>query len=247
MGDRVYQIPKLPHKTYKSLEKATLDRPVPLLSEQTLLDLRQLIEETFAVLRAQNIAFWVTGGTLISAELWGHLMPFDDDADISLLFSDKDQLWCPETFAAFQKAGLECFVLKGVTRTYAPTREASAVRVRRQGTHFPVVDIFFLDWDDQQQKWAHVNSWTDNQPVFDQTTEVWEKDWLFPLQEKNVDGMRWPVAAQPQPMLDKHYGPEWKTVIQSPDKYINSHKYAHWITDWLQVWVTLTPEHPRLA
>lgn len=239
VGDKEYKIPIMPHKTFQSKESASVTKPIPVLSEKMLLDLRNLIEQTFGVMRNMKVPFWVTGGTLISAILWGYLMPYDDDADVSILFRDKDKLWNQDFFEQCKAENLEVFVMRGVTKEYAPTKEMSALRVRKKGSYGPVIDIFFLDWDEEQNRWAHVNGWNKDQIYFDHKNEVWEKEWLLPLQDTPVDGMIWPIPAQPEKMLTKHYGAEWKTVIKSPSPLFKSHQWAFWVSNTFGAWKVL--------
>ena len=247
VGEETRTIPGLPHKRYGTKEEALLTRPVPLLAEADMLALDALIVSTLALMDQTNIPYWVTGGSLIAAMLWGYPMCYDDDADLSVLLRDKSKLWTPEFIQAAQEMGLEVFVMRGVKRDYAPTKDMSALRLRKKGTYHPVVDLFFLDWDEQQERWAHVNGWNGEAVYFDQTTEVWEKDWLFPLQRKPMNnGQQWPIPAQPEKMLDKHYGPEWSKFIKSPSPLFKTHKWAFWISHNFSAWKVLTPEHPGI-
>jgi hypothetical protein len=244
VGGRNYKVPNLPSTVYQTNLKPSINRSIPMLSRKSLIDLRKLIIDTFATLDDMDVKWWVTGGSLISAVLWKHLMPFDDDADVSILFREKDKLWQPKFFEKLNERGLECFILRGVKRSTALTHEGAALRTRRKGTTFPVVDIFFLDWDEKQERWAHVMSWINDKPKFDTKNEVWKEDWLFPLQRVVIDDMEWNIPAKPELMLDKHYGPEWKTVIKSPQPLIRSHTWVFKFTNLVSAWKVLTPEDP---
>lgn len=237
------QIPNLPHKRYGTKQEARMDRPVPMLSEDTLVALDELIAKTFPLMDDTGVNWWCTGGSLISAVLWDTPMCYDDDVDISIRFRDKDKLWTPEFFAKAEEAGLEAFVMRGVTRSWAPTKEMSALRLRKKGTRYPTVDVFFLDWDEDQQKWAHVNGWKGDKVYYDKKTEVWDKEWLYPLQKKEINGVQWSLPAQPDNMLDKHYGPEWKTTIKSPSPLFKSHQFAFLISNAFGAWKTLSAKN----
>lgn len=240
-------IPKLPHKRYGSSQEASLDRSVPVLSEEDLAALDEVVGKAIPLLNESGVTYWFTGGSLISAMLWGHPMCYDDDADIHVLFSEKDTLWTPDFMRRAAEKDLEVFVMRGVKRDYAPTREMSALRLRRKNTYHPVVDIFFMDWDEEQTRWAHVNGWREDRVYFDHQTEVWEKEWLFPLQQKTMtNGQVWTIPAQPAQMLDKHYGPEWQTTIKSPSPLLKSHKWAFWISHTFGAWKVLTEAAPGI-
>ena len=151
VGDRQYTVPKLPHKIWGSKQTATMDRPLPRLPEKVLTDLRSLIVDGFQTLRAANVPFWCTGGTLFSAVLWKHLMPFDDDVDVSVLWDDRAYLWSPEFAAIADLNGLEIITFRGASLSFA-TREGAAIRLRKKKTIFPVMDIFFTKCLTDQNK-----------------------------------------------------------------------------------------------
>lgn len=244
---QIHRVPYLPHKIYQSKQEPRIDRPVPCLSDENLVGLRKLMIGSFSVLDDMKLPYWVTGGTLLGQQLWGHQMCYDDDIDVSLLFRHKNLIWHPDFFQKLDEQNLEAFVLRGVNRDWAPTRVMSALRIRKKGTEGPVMDLFFLDWDPAQKKWAHVNGWKknaqgDEEVYYDQTTEVWEKEWLFPLQRVESDGFTWSIPHEPRLMLDKHYGPEWSTMIKSPKALLRSHEWAFWISNRFSAWKILSAE-----
>lgn len=233
VGDRTYTVPNLPHKTYGTNEEPSLDKPVPMLDEKFLIELRQLIIDTFDVLREECVPFWVTGGTLISALLWKSLMPYDDDADISVRWEDRAFVWSKEFHRALRKRGLEVFFLRGSSLKFA-TREGSVVRVRRQGSWTPTLDIFVTK-ELAEGKWAKINSWNGD-TVHHEPKEVWEPGWLFPLREVEVDGMMWPVANQGEKCLDKQYGSNWNKFIQSPKELTATHQFIFGLSNTFGAW-----------
>lgn len=244
IGEEVYTIPKLPHKRYGTNQVANYTRPVPVVPPETLKQLVDLTRDLFDVMRSTKVPFWATGGTAIGAVLWKSIMCYDDDVDISILFSDKNKLWTTDFIQKLAQKDMEIIVMRGVTRDYAPTREMSSLRVRRKNTDYPVIDIFFLDWDAVAQKWAHVDGWNKDQVWFDKKTEVWDKDWMFPLREVEMNGIKTPVPNKVEKCLDKHYGPEWKTVVKSPSPMFKSHRWVHKFTNFFPVWKVLTVKNP---
>ena len=236
IDDRTYTVPHLPHKVYNSNQVADIERPIPMLDKDTLRQLRHLISDTFDTLDEANVEFWATGGTLISAVLWKSLMCYDDDCDIAAKWEDREYLWSPEFAKLLSLRGLETFYLRGASLKYA-TREMAAVRIRRKNTTVPTLDLFFVQ-EREDGTWAKVNTWNNGHTTHN-PAEVWEsKDWIYPLQRINVDGMSWPVPNQATRMLDKQYGPEWNKFIKSPKPLTNSHLWAFWISNGAGAWRT---------
>lgn len=238
VGERTYKAPLLPHKTYgRAHQEPRLDRPVPMLDEQVLVDLRKLSVDAFDSLRDADIEFWCTGGTLISAVLWKHFMPYDDDIDCATHFKNAPYLYGPEFAKLLKTRGLESFFLRGCSEASA-TREGAAVRIRRRGTIFPTMDIFFVD-QMEDGTWSRVSTWSDGgkHRTWAVPQEHWlDTDWLFPIREVEVDGMTWPIGNQPEKMLTQQYGDKWSTYIQSPEPLIKTHSFAFWVSDKANAW-----------
>jgi hypothetical protein len=236
IAGREYHIPHLPHKTFGSYEKARLNRPVPMLSAQMLRDLRELVNKSVTALDDASVVYWVTGGTLLSAVKWGHLMCYDDDADVSVRWEDREYIWSDKFATLLSLHGLEVFYLRGCDTHFA-TREGSVVRVRLRGHIVPTLDIFVTKR--VGNKWAKVNTWSGDALTYE-ATETWDADWLFPLQYVEIDGMRWSLPHRPERMLDQQYSPQWRTEIQSPRFLTKSHVWIFWISNKLGVWRTAT-------
>ena len=232
---RKYRVPNLPHKRYKSNGKSDINSDVPMLDKNMLSDLRSLIDCTFSTLRESETEFWVTGGTLISAILWKHLMCYDDDCDIAVNWKDREYIWGEKFTTLLHLNGLETFFLRGATLNTA-TREGSCVRVRKKGTIVPTLDIFFVKERDDG-KFAKVNTWSGNTITYNEPSELWDSaEWIYPLHEENIDGMIWPIANRGEDMLDRQYTPEWRHEIQSPDPMTKSHSFAFGITNFFGAW-----------
>jgi hypothetical protein len=233
VGDKTYTVPQLPHKQWKSNQTPSMERPIPILGEQILQDMNELARDLFLALEDANVSAWVAGGTLISAVLWKHLMPFDDDIDLAVDWKHREFLFSPAFATVLDKYNLEPFVLRWASLNRA-NKDAAAVRVRRKGTTTPTADLFFSKSIDDVQC-GTVKSWNgDKVEYFD--IETWPQDWIFPVQKIEMDGMVWPLPAQPHKCLDQHYGEKWKTTIQSPPALTRTHQWAFWITNMANVW-----------
>lgn len=233
VAGRAYQVPTLPHKVLGSEQTASLTRPMPKLPDEYLNQLRQLGLTAFQLLRDAQVPFWVTGGTLFSAFVWQHFMPFDDDIDVSVLWEDRPYVWSPEFAKLAQLSGLEVVALRGSSLQFA-TREGGGIRVRFQNTYTPVMDIFFTKQTDES-RFVKIDAWLGN-TVTTNSKEVWQSDWLFPLQDTEIDGMLWPVPHQPEAMLKQQYGPHCLETIQSPDKLVKTHLWITYFTNLIGAW-----------
>lgn len=233
VAGRTYPVPALPHKILGTTQTASLTRPIPKLPDDYLLRLKALGVQAFQLLRDAQVPFWVTGGTLFSAHVWQHFMPFDDDIDISVQWEDRAYLWSPEFAKLALLAGLETIALRGSSLALA-TREGGGIRLRPKGEYTPMLDIFFTQKLDEGH-YGKIDAWVGDKVSVNQK-EVWDRDWLFPLHETNVDGMVWPVPNQPEMMLKKQYGPKCLDSIQSPDTLVKTHKWVTYFTNIVGAW-----------
>lgn len=234
VGDRKYKVPNRLHRTYGTKVDPSYTRKMPMLDEQLLIELRELTISTFEALRASNTDFWVSGGTLISAELWGHQMPYDDDCDVHADWNDREYLWSPEFGKVLEEYGLESFFLRGATLDSA-TREGAGVRVRKKGTITPTIDIFFVK-EREDGKYIKVNSWNHGKLGYNHK-EVWEsRDWVYPIQWKDIDDMQWPVPNQPKKMLAKQYSDNVFNIMESPAPLTMSHQFVFKFTNLVKAW-----------
>lgn len=235
INGRTYNVPELPVATYKGNDEPSLQKKVPMLDKGLLRDLRALVGDTFAVLNQAGVEHWVTGGTLISATLWGHLMCYDDDCDLAVDWKHREYLWSKDFARDLSEKNLEAFFLRGMSLQYA-TREGAAVRIRRKGQKTPTVDVFF-NKDTEDGKYTKVNTWSNDKLSFN-APEAWERTWVFPVQKREVDGMIWSIPNQPEKMLDQQYGEDWKKVIKVPKPLFQSHQWAFWISNLFGAWRT---------
>lgn len=238
VGEKTYQVPNLPHKILGSEQKLSMTRSIPKLPDQYLIDLKSLVTDAFQTLRDAKVPFWVTGGTLFSAHVWKHLMPFDDDADVSVLWEDREYLWSREFASMAAQKGLEITILRGSTLQFA-SREGAAVRLRRKNTQIPLMDIFFTKKMDENH-YAKINSWSGN-TLSPNKNETWDSDWLMPLKDVEIDGMLWSLPNQPEKLLKKQYGDKCLDSIQSPDKLIKTHKWVSLFTNVINMWRIVVP------
>lgn len=233
VGATTYPIPNLPHKILGTEQKASLTRPLPKLPDAYLVRLKELATVSFQLLREAQVPFWVTGGTLFSAHVWHHFMPFDDDIDVSVLWEDRAYLWGPNFAKLAQLSGLEVIALRGSSLSMA-SREGGGIRLRFKNDYTPMMDIFFTKQIDSSH-YAKIDSWVGDS-VHANAKEVWNNDWLFPLHDVQIDGLLWTVPHQPEEMLKKQYGPRCMEAIQSPSALVKTHKWITYFSNLVGAW-----------
>lgn len=235
VGGQTFRVPDKPHKTYKTKEKASKTKPVPVLSEKDLLELQELMRDGFELLHQSNVPFWVTGGTLLGAVVWGHMMCYDDDIDVAVPWEAREYIWSSKFAALLSRKNLEVFNLRG-SSLKAATKEGGAVRVRRKGTSFPIMDIFFVK-ERRDGSFCKVNGWYKDKIYYEEPKEKWDsKDWIFPLQYKTIQGVRWPLPNQPEKCLQRQYGDDFNRVLESPEPMTKSHKFVFLFTNAVFSW-----------
>ena len=225
-------IPRLPHKKYKGIQKASMDCAIPGMDKETLSNLRELLKHVVDGLRNMNMDFYVTGGTLLGAELWNSLMVYGDDIDMTIMWEDRDRLWGQEFVDAMDKVGLEVFYLRWSSLTFA-TKEGAAVRLRMKGHTVPTCDIFTTSKhpDGTLRK---VDSWNGKNIHYSQK-EIWKPEWVFPLKHKEVCGIMLNMPNHPEKLLETQYGSDWNQITQSPYAML-SHKWVFQMTNMFGVW-----------
>jgi hypothetical protein len=239
VGGRQQRIPLLPHKIWKSDQEPSLTRPVPILREQTLVDLRKLSIDVFEFMRLQQIEFCVGYGTLLSAVVWRQFISYDDDIDLWVDWSNRERFYTKEFQTALGAVGLERILLVGQGLD-ASEATAAIVRIRAKGTYFPTLDIMFTK-ENNDGRYGPVKSWVGDYVEFQMHQLFDDRSWMFPIQMRDVDGMQWPIPNKAEDILRRVYGDNVLTVMESPQPLIRSHKFAFWISSTFGVW-TRKPE-----
>ena len=211
-----------------------LESPTRALSPEFLAAMEVLLQRTHTALQALQVPYWITGGTLLGWVRHQHFIPVDDDIDVSVPWDYKDYLFSPSFAEALRPWQLEVLVLRGVGSIEWATKEGAAVRLRAVDTTTPVLDIFFTQ--EVGSTFVKVDAWRGENVTLSQR-EIWQSDWLLPLQIQTHGPLTASVPHQPLELLKQQYGPRALTEMRPRSPWI-SHQFPFEALSW--VW-----GHPR--
>lgn len=195
VSGRTYVFPNLP----------TQGHPYKL-KDNVIEALRRLYTATTRYLDHRGIEWFVTGGTLLGVERHRTLpMPFDDDIDLGVDFSFRDTLFDEHVLTETKEFGIRPIYLFA-NGPKAADRHGSAVRFQLlDGPDDVTLDIFF--WYDNKDEGyvAKLDGWGRNGELVESRQERFPRQYVYPLQTKQVDGLRVRMAAEPQQVLKQQY------------------------------------------
>lgn len=221
VGERIYQVPKLP-----------LEGDAQLLNEDYLIKQHDLLHIVTHVLETMNIQYWISGGTLLGFVRHRTFIPWDDDCDLHTHWKNRDYMFSHQFGEDIKPYGLEAIFLLGASTKFV-TRQAAAVRIRKQKTLTPVCDIFFVK-ETEDGIFAKVDSWSGENVTFN-STEQWTEGELFPTKRKTVDGLDLMFPNNPVKTLETQYGKNVLTHMYARN-VLFSHLYPFSVIRW--VWET---------
>jgi hypothetical protein len=194
---------KIGENTYKMPDIETIG-DTRLLKEDFLLSMKNVMIQTHTIMKEQGIEYFMSGGSLISlgTDLYGTFMPWDDDIDIHTFDKNRKFLFSAEFQNACNEKGIEAIKMR-IANTDVATKEGAAVRLRKIGTLHPVLDIFF-EKEHDDGTFQKIDSWNHDSTVLAKR-EHWDRDWVLPLQTKEIDGMQVWLPNKPTEMIHKQY------------------------------------------
>jgi hypothetical protein len=192
IGDTSYRVPDL-----------VLKGSGRFLQESYLLKQRNLLKNVSKAFRRLKIKHWVSGGTLLGFTRHGTFIPWDDDCDIHTIFENRKYMYSQQFTEDLKAFNLEPIYLVGSSADIA-TREGAAVRVRKISSTVPICDVFFVE-ECEREVYKKVDAWKGLHLKFSRK-EIWNKDQIFPLKHKNVDGLNLVFPNKPVEVLQQQYG-----------------------------------------
>ena len=163
--------------------------------------LYQMLYDVQRILGHHGAECVANGGTLLGAVRNGGIIPWDDDADVTVHWRDRHKL--KRAAPELKRCGYE------LHKTFFGFKVCLASRKRVPGYEWswPFVDIFFhLERDDGRTVL-----------MYKQVRDVWPNHYFlpgefYPLREAPFHGMTIKVPNKPRPYLSRAYGRDWATV-----------------------------------
>ncbi len=162
--------------------------------------LYQLMYDFHKFMVSNDLVYWSSGGTTLGLIRHGSIIPWDDDLDVCMKYTDKQRLLKLEP--SLKKCGYN------IVKTWFGYKVCYADRklVKEELYSFPNLDIFLMKEDG--------NKWI---PAYKRVRETWAKEYyyttqLFPLKEYSFGRFTIYGPNKTKAYLDRMYGKDWKTV-----------------------------------
>lgn len=191
VGDTIYTIPQL-----------NIQGKGYLLKQSLLETERGILKDLLAVMQERKMDCWLSGGTLLGFIRNKTILPWDDDCDCHTPWYNFQYIASEAFQTTLRNVGLERTKFRGTTPYFAFATGA-ALRIRRIGTTYPCCDIFFVADDGEYV--SKIDSWVPNKQHLSKK-EKWLRGDIYPIQYKEIDGLRLPLPNKPKEVLIQQYG-----------------------------------------
>lgn len=169
-----------------------LEQPVTLILYQMMKDLHE-------ILKAENIDYWIDGGTLLGAVRHKGIIPWDDDIDICIKIQDSQCIEALRNVFNFlgydlyrYPWGFKLFLIDGTPQLDLPYK-------------YPWIDIFLLTKEDNIFVLHNTVWYRQGKEYF------YYEDELFPLKKYQFGEIKVYGPAKPINYLNDYY-PNWKNT-----------------------------------
>lgn len=172
--------------------------------ENTMQEDKQALKEVIALLHKHNIPYWLDCGTLLGAQRYGGVIPWDFDLDMAILQKDFDN-----AFRALNALDQEKYAVQDWSSRDRP-KSYLKVYVKKTGL---LIDIYNFEIDEQKQCIRSVLS-NENCMFLPQSWKIRERrfiidtpiNYVFPLKKATFDGIEAFVPNQVESYLKQRYG-----------------------------------------
>lgn len=215
-------------KTY-TFPNITVDGKCKLLKSEVIVRLRILMTRVHLCFTQLGIGYHVSGGSLLGVMRHNTLpMPYDDDIDVAVEFSQRDRLFHPLFSREAERFGLQTKFLWS-NNTKRADRHGAALRFQLlpdpMGTdtkkYSETCDVFFLANDpSNQERVFKVDGWKDSQ-LTQNAKEQFQKSDIYPRQVHEVDGLLISLPANPMALLHQQYGTSVMSVAKIRPRLIS--------------------------
>lgn len=189
--------------------------------DRILIALRELLKNTDTLLNAYNIPYWIDGGTLLGAVRHKNIIPWDDDADISIpqtyemaFLSLEDRFNQMGYGIGTFWGGYKIYQLNGIDVKYynrnwvwrTGKKEPGVFENEKIDYKYPFIDVSIVN------KFGDKFHYIDSKVRSIWPTYYHEIKDLFPLKRYKFDGFELTGPQNPVPYLDRAYGKDWPHV-----------------------------------
>lgn len=172
--------------------------------EQVLAHDKAALKEVVELLHKHEIAYWLDCGTLLGAQRYGGIIPWDFDLDIAILAPDFDNV-----YKVLNQLDSSNYVVQDWSSRDRP-KSYLKVYVKKTGL---LIDIYHFEIDEKKQVIRSILS-NENSMFLPMSWKIRERrfvidtpiDYVFPLKKANFDGITAFVPNQTEKYLKQRYG-----------------------------------------
>jgi len=181
-----------------------------LLEEKFYNDMRKLLGNCKKSFDELKIDFWLSGGTLLGFHRHKTFIPWDDDIDIHTSEKNKAVMFTGDFRDKLKDFGIEPIYMIGMSENFSFYK--GGVRLKLIEKTNPVLDIFFVR--EVGERIIKIENWSGkNREVVFNEKENWPKDEIYPLKEKQIDGLDVKLPNKPLEVLKRQYGENVMNVM----------------------------------
>lgn len=185
---------------------SSLPSSLPFTPAEHIQAVVDLLRHVVQVFRAESLTFWAISATLLGAVRAGNMLPWYDDADLSISLPSLERLLTTVDLSSY-----------GLTIRRLPDRWRITWRMSNNyNSSYPFVDLFPCFVDVKQ-----VVKYTDRVARQSLPNEWFHAKELFPLVEWPFADFYLPGPTQPYRYLAANFGEKWRTRART-NGYINS-------------------------
>jgi lipopolysaccharide cholinephosphotransferase len=172
--------------------------------ERTMEKDKEALKEVVQLFHQNNIPYWLDCGTLLGAQRYGGIIPWDFDLDIAILQNDFDNAYRVLSKLDTKKYAIQDWSSRDRPKSYLK------VYIKETGT---LIDIYHFEIDEKSRVIRSVLS-NENSIFLPESWKIRERrfiidtpiDYVFPLKRANFDGIEAFVPNQTVNYLKQRYG-----------------------------------------